>query len=274
MLWIWFNIIMDLNKIPKSLNNPVLADEIVRAKELLEGVNEADQTQTIIEFFSMVIHEVKNPLAAIRTMHESFFLELESDLRDRPEVIVYAKEYSDRILSEIDRLNNLLSSAKHFSQPEKARWELVNVVCLIDEINDIYSPLFKKLDIEFRISSNAQFIDFFCSKDEIIQLIINLLENSKNAILISNNKLRKITLEILLHKSYFFIIIRDTGCGLNKDEIKEIFKPSRTKRKHGLGLAVCRVIAQRYKGRIFIHSLKGQGSTFALVLPLNQSQCK
>ena len=88
---------MNFKQLSKQNTDPFLAEEIARAKALLNTEEPKNPTQTVIDFFSMVIHEVKNPIAAIKTLMQSFTEELEENLVNQPEVLSSLMEYQSRI---------------------------------------------------------------------------------------------------------------------------------------------------------------------------------
>ena len=70
-----------------------------------------------VSFYSMLIHEIKNPLAAIRTLVQALSNHILDDLEKvSKESCDDAKDYFDRLISEIDRLNRLLTSVKYISK--------------------------------------------------------------------------------------------------------------------------------------------------------------
>jgi signal transduction histidine kinase len=71
--------------------------------------------------------------------------------------------------------------------------------------------------------------------------------------------------------SHIYIHFRDTGVGIDREDITKIFDPFFTKKDMGtgLGLSIAYKIIEKHKGRIIVESEKGKGTTFTIELPSN-----
>ena len=99
----------------------------------------------------------------------------------------------------------------------------------------------------------------------------NLIKNALDAI--EGNGTISITAST--HEHYMLIDITDTGKGIQKTNVKNVFKPGFTTKKRGWGLGLSlskRIIEQYHKGKLFVKwSEQGKGSTFRIILPLQKS---
>jgi signal transduction histidine kinase len=101
-------------------------------------------------------------------------------------------------------------------------------------------------------------------------LFSNLLDNAYQAL---NEKTGTITVSVQkCENTVWKISISDTGIGIDEDEMEKIFEPFYTTKSKGtgLGLAVCKEIAERHNGQIVVQSTKGKGATFTVTLPITQ----
>ena len=113
----------------------------------------------------------------------------------------------------------------------------------------------------------------YLDSDRILQTLTNLLSNGIK--FTEPGGIVKLTAHI--QDNYCRIIIRDTGRGIPSDKLEFIFErfqqvdasDSRSKGGTGLGLAICRHIIQRHKGKIWLESELGKGSSFYIELPLS-----
>lgn len=100
----------------------------------------------------------------------------------------------------------------------------------------------------------------------------NLIKNALDAI--EGNGTIRITAES--NEKYLLIDVTDTGKGISKTHIAEVFKPGFTTKKRGWGIGLSlskRIIEQYHKGKLFVKwSEPGTGSTFRIILPLQQQQ--
>lgn len=106
------------------------------------------------------------------------------------------------------------------------------------------------------------------------QVMINLLVNAADAI---GNKGGKITLttgtEEYQRKDHVKIRIADTGSGIAKENLSKIFEPffsTKDQKGTGLGLSVVWGIIEKHRGVISVDSAPNKGSTFTILLPVNQ----
>jgi signal transduction histidine kinase len=107
-------------------------------------------------------------------------------------------------------------------------------------------------------------IDF----DKIKQAIFNIVKNAMESI----SGRGSITLSVEQEgKEWAKVKISDTGCGLSREEMEQIFNPDYTTKEKGLGLglALAHEIIQGHSGEIKVMSEPGTGTTFEILLPMN-----
>ncbi|MBX9692535.1 MAG: HAMP domain-containing histidine kinase [Cyanobacteria bacterium] len=118
-------------------------------------------------------------------------------------------------------------------------------------------------------------VEFVADRQRMIQVLINLLSN---AIKFSSAG-EKVTVSVLLEEQAIELRVADTGRGIPKDKIDEIFEPFKqvdeadqlTRGGSGLGLPICKTIVAQHGGSIAVVSVEGKGSTFSVRLPLNRN---
>ncbi|MEJ2698690.1 MAG: ATP-binding protein, partial [Desulfuromonadales bacterium] len=114
---------------------------------------------------------------------------------------------------------------------------------------------------------------------QIQQVLTNLLVNARDALSEVKRKEKLIevttTLRRVGEQSWAVLSVRDNGTGIERDNLAKIFTPFYTSKEAskgtGLGLSVSLGIAESHNGTIEVDSEPGKGSTFSLVLPLDQS---
>ena len=96
----------------------------------------------------------------------------------------------------------------------------------------------------------------------------NLIKNALDAI--EGNGM--ITIAASVNEGYLLIDVTDTGKGISKNHLNDVFNPGFTTKKRGWGLGLSlskRIIEQYHKGKLFVKwSEQGKGSTFRIILPL------
>ena len=116
----------------------------------------------------------------------------------------------------------------------------------------------------------------FADSETIETVVINLLINAAQAVDKEDSWIR---LNVALEdssKNDLIIEVRDNGCGLDKKIQKHIFDPFFTTKPSGegtgLGLALCHNSIEKCGGRIVVNSVPGEGSTFKVTLPNNDTK--
>jgi signal transduction histidine kinase len=137
------------------------------------------------------------------------------------------------------------------------------------ETAEIFNYLFEEKGIDFKRNIEP---DLFINADSkmITHLLSNLLENA-----LKNTPSGSVTLSIYQNKDKAVIEVEDTGIGIPAEHIGHLFErfykvpDSGIKNSgYGLGLAICKSVADGYNGDISVTSKPGEGTTFKVVLPL------
>ncbi len=211
-------------------------------------------------FMNDVSHSLQTPLTVIKG--ELDFLKM----RSKP-----IKELAkfEKSVDEISRLiYNLLKLAKVEMQDQDAKKELLNLSVLIEDIIEYLDVLCKTNNI--KIEKHIQPEIFVLGNKEALEtLITNLTSNAIKYI--ANKKVITITLK---KTDYAELVIKDTGIGIEKENLKYIF--NRFYRAGsvrsgvsgtGLGLAISKKIAENHGGDISVESTPKKGTTFTVRFP-------
>lgn len=229
---------------------------------LLDRLNDAFQRER--QFIGDVAHELKTPLATLRS---SFEVTLSKD-RSKEEY----KEVIEESIVEADDLSSTLKNVLDLAWSETPNQgqnrKRFNLSTLTDDLYEIAQKMALRKKIEVSLSNTPNiFIDGF--KDKFARALLNILDN---AIKYSSNQ-RKI--ELILEKTPTKILISvvDNGLGISEEDLPHIFdrfyRGSKTDKVFGsgLGLAIAKSIVTLHQGEIRIKSELGKGSTFVIVLP-------
>jgi signal transduction histidine kinase len=184
----------------------------------------------------------------------------------------------DVVLSESDRLSNLVEELLDFSRMETGRLSLtsqpINVTAILSESVDMYTELAKKQEIELVLTNPFDELIVMGDRDRLKQVFINIVDNAvkytegAGQVLVSAN----------IEEACVRITVTDTGVGIpaqDLDRVKEKFyKANKTVRGSGIGLAVADEIIKQMNGLLFIESTENVGTSVTIVLPLYEEQNK
>ena len=123
--------------------------------------------------------------------------------------------------------------------------------------------------IEISLRKDPSLAEVEHDSDQIHQVLLNLLLNAQQAI----DSKGKIEVTVERRGSTVAIEVKDNGRGILPDHLPSIFRPFYTTKGDGtgLGLSLARRIVEDHHGRIDVTSTVGQGTTFAVVLPLPET---
>jgi signal transduction histidine kinase len=219
-------------------------------------------------FISHASHELRSPLTALKS-------ELQLGLRHTLTGQQY-RAILGELSADTDRIINLTNSllllARTLDAPAKRLFDLV----LIDDV--IFSALDELLKAcpQYRVDVNFDSVAQFeehpqVRGDEALlhRMVLNLLDNA-----CKYSADQRANIRIATDERTCQISISDRGIGIPVHQLTHIFDPfyradnARTHDGFGLGLSICRRIAELHQGRIDVISEAGVGSTFTIVLPL------
>jgi len=246
--------------------------ELERATKELKAANqrlkELDRLKD--EFISTVTHELRTPLTSVRSISEILYDNPDIDAKQQ-------KNFLGIIIKESDRLTRLIVQVLDFQKIESGRmeWE-ISRVDFRKVINDAILSTSRLIEdnnvkIESNLPDSFPLIDG--DKDRLIQVMVNLIANS---IKFCDRDQGVIYINLTAKSNYLKVNVKDNGIGISRKNQKIIFqefqqvKDSSTGRPSGsgLGLAITKRIVDFHKGKIWVKSKPGKGSTFSFTLPL------
>ncbi len=242
-----------------------------RLKQLYENerhLGEKLQTEirSKIDFTRRLIHELKTPLTSL--IATSQLLHDQNQNRKTAELAGY-------ILESAYKMNNRINELHDFIKGEIGQLEIkqqeTNLNKIIKSISNEVKALAQKNNMRVEIKVDKDLPAVAGDSERIYQVLLNLLNNAfKHA-----SSGSKVTIKSKTDSSYVTIEVRDYGKGINKEEKKLIFEPyyrSSNKREHepglGIGLALCKVLLESMRGKIWLRSETGKGASFYFKLPI------
>ena len=231
--------------------------------EMIARLDEAFQRQR--QFTADASHELRTPLTAARGQIEVALQ------RDRsPEEY---REVLGRVNSEVDRMIRLISSLLTLARADAGQLpinrEPVSLRELASAAVEQVRPAAEAKHIEITITPRED-ITLPADQDLLLQLLLNLLDNAVKYVPDS----RSVAVSWRREDGFAEIVVSDTGDGIPPEHLERIFdrfyraESSRTGSSAGLGLSICRWIAEAHGGSITAASAPGSGATFTVRLPL------
>ncbi len=268
----------DGSRVPLLVNAAPVLDEtgmiagVVVVQQDISRLKEVEQMKD--DFLSMITHDLKSPLTAIKVLTSSL------DIQQNTDALTVPNEYVRAIEQEVDHLTELVNNLLDMSRLEARSMPLDLEECyLIDLVAECvgrfaHSPEGVSNPVVLDIAEDLPAL--YADYNQIQRVVSNLLSNA--------GKYSERGAEIYVRaglpedKHVVEVQVEDRGIGIPTTDLQRVFEKfyrspySRGGRRQGsgLGLAICRAILQAHGCNIFVASQPGKGSVFSFTLPLAQ----
>jgi len=217
-------------------------------------------------------HEVRNPLGAIRGAVQLLKRELGADTR--------LAEYTDVLLTEVDRVNRIIEMLLDLARPVQLRPVPLNLHQLLERIATLHEETCREQKIALVRSYDPSLPPITGDEDRLLQVFHNLVRNAIDA-MPSGGRLTlttRVSLNPLFGKmdlgagqrSMVEAKVADEGAGIPAAVRARIFDPFFTTKAKGLGLglAICHRILEEHRGAIQVESVEERGTVVTCFLPI------
>lgn len=254
--------------------NEALQEEVEkRTLELLESeqkVRHAGRLASLGELSAGVLHEVRNPLAAIKTTAQA----MNEDVSENCPPVCPRDKYLIRIAGEINRLNAFLKTFSSFAKPQPPNLFPCDLRNIIRDVITLLEKEATSKGITIEESYSPELPQFAVDFQQMQQVFLNLLLNAVQAmpdggrIKIEGTVLGSETPEEGASPR-LQIAIKDTGHGIPQESLDNIFNPffSTKPGGTGLGLPIAQRILEHHGGTLTVTSFENEGTTFVITLP-------
>lgn len=235
-------------------------EDITHRRKLEQRVERMSRLASLGEMASGIAHEIRNPLAGIKTTTELLTRRLELT---KDQLIL-----TENMLLDIDRVNKIITNILQFSRPMETNPSLLKVddtlhslVLLMKTIAD------DKKVVLHHIENNTE---IFVDRDHLRQILLNLILNGMNAMPDGG----ELILSSFQRDDDVTIMISDTGVGMEDAVMEKIFDPFYTTRAEGtgLGLSIVHQLVVQNNGEIDVNSIKGKGTEFSITFPIGREE--
>lgn len=214
-----------------------------------------------------IAHEIRNPLAVITT--STFLIEKHISLIKLDEK-TKIKEWMDSIKYATSKILDFVNSLTSIYKTEDLKFNIVSLNNIIKKALKEEKFISENDNILVKEELDLSLPKMLLDEDRICRMIKNIIQNSYQAML--DKGVLEITSRFLEKEKAAEIIIRDTGKGISKDNLKYIFDPFFSTKKGkelGLGLTLSKKIVEGHKGKIKVSSKNRAGTTVKIKLPIN-----
>ena len=222
------------------------------------------------EFVATVSHDLRSPLTLMRGY--ATMLDTVGELNEQQQ------GYVKKIVSGVENMSRLVNNLLDLGRIEIGVGLQVEHVTVLDIIERVTSALQLQAS-QKNITLNVELpkdMPHAVEADQALlhQAVYNLVENAVKYT--PENGL--VTIRTVSQADYLIFAIEDSGIGITPDDVPHLFekfyrgrqREARSQPGSGLGLAIVHSIAENHRGRVWVESVVGKGSTFYLQIPITQ----
>jgi len=274
-------------QIGQSIENAELFEKVFRSSQELE-IKVADRTKQLAgalqkvndisnkktEFVSAVSHELRTPLTSIKGYAAILIAgkigEVPPAVKER---LAKINTHSDNLVSLI---NNLLDIARIESGRQEMKFGAYKIKNIVENIADLLTPQINAKGIKLSLQLAPDLNDVYADSSQVERVFINLLSNAVK--FTPQNGTITIAVAPALEDGYAVFSVADTGIGIPASETQKLFNEfyrvdneiNQNVKGTGLGLVLAKNIVQAHRGKIWVESKVGSGTTFFFTLPPSQ----
>ncbi len=259
-----FELLMDSNLLKdhqgKLVGAYVIFKDVTNLRSLEQQVQRSDRLAMIGQIAAGTAHEIRNPLTSIKGFLQVLKKSLLGKGMDKEH------NFADIMLTEIDRINDLVSEFLLLSKPKNIVFDLVEISTVLREILPIINNEAILHSVVVQYESEPKLPPVLADRELLKQVCLNICKNGIEAMV--EGGILTITEKIDREEQKVNVEIHDTGPGIPAFLIDKIFDPFFTTKEDGtgLGLSVCQRIIHDIGGTIRVAS-KGYGTTFTISIP-------
>jgi signal transduction histidine kinase len=233
-------------------------------KQTQDKLIQAEKMAALGRVTADIAHEIRNPLTALGGFGRRLLKSATSKNQ---------KKYAEVIVSESDRLEQVLKDVLIYSKNVRTDFEKDSVNGIIAKSIDLYQNICEEQTIAVKAQYNTD-LPVLLQKDQVQQAANNLITNAIDAMSDGGTLTISTELEKANHIEYVAVNVQDTGKGIPADKLPLVFEPFFTTKRigqgTGLGLSICKKIVEEHGG--FIKAKNGTGLTISMFFPYQNGE--
>ncbi|MGQ0545145.1 MAG: ATP-binding protein [Betaproteobacteria bacterium] len=243
----------EVSKLARALNHMS-----AQLRALIRSHVESEKRAVLGQFAASVAHEVRNPLATMKTSVQAL------GARERD---AGRRELLELVADEIERINGVIESLLSFARPREPERAEVSARELLRRVAALAGPMAEEGRVRLTVLGEPELrllVDVGQAQQILMNLVLNALQAMPEGGLL--------TLRAHRENGFGCISVSDTGHGMAKEVAAKVMEPFFTTKPAGtgLGLPVSRQLAEMNGGALELASVPGSGTTATLRLPLAQ----
>lgn len=262
-------------------------EDLSPMQALESQLRRADRLATVGQVAAGLAHEIKNPLASIRT-----FAQLVSRKHHDSK---FVEQFDRVVLQELDRVNGIVEELLELARPARLQYAKVPIQTLLERIIDIHAERMQQQQIVCKTDFAAALPPLQADAEQLHRAFANIVLNAIEAMPeggelnltcrpvptslfnvvpsgadeVLGAPREKVSLTLDQYATDLEVVCHDTGGGIPAEQLDAVFTPFHTTKPKGtgLGLALTLKIIEEHRGTIRIASQVGHGTTVTMLLP-------
>lgn len=259
--------------VPAPARFVVILRDITADRESTEEMIESERVNSIFTLAASVAHEIGNPLNSMK-IHLELIRRKLKNLSIPDEKAAGTLNNSVCVcLEEISRLDEILKNFLGAIRPQKPALVKTNLLEVVIDVLSVQKAELENRNIRCSMTQACKDLPVVLGDEsQLKQLVFNVTKNAMEAMQDGGG----ISIEADSDDAFVYLRVRDTGCGISRDDISKIYEPFFTTKSngHGLGMMIVMRIMREHGGQVGIDSTPGKGTTVTLQFPKPEARAR
>ncbi|NOY78026.1 MAG: sensor histidine kinase [Calditrichaeota bacterium] len=222
-----------------------------------EKLRQTERLSTLGELTASLAHEVRNPLGSIKGVAEILSEEYAESGKNR--------EFVDILQTEVSRLNEVVGNYLNFARTNRVQKKPTNIVEVLQSTLALVRVKINHAGIRMRIHLPEEEVPVLGDEHLLRQALLNLVLNAINAMPNGGD----LAVNLNEKEELVEICLKDSGTGIPRNKMKDIFRVFYTTRESGtgLGLPISKRIIEEHGGKLLLKSEYQKGTQAIIILP-------
>jgi signal transduction histidine kinase len=235
---------------------------LARVVDMEEKLRASERLSALGLLAAEIAHEIRNPLTVMQMLFHALVESMPLDATSQRD--------AQLISEKMRQMNRILDQVLSFARSSEPIKDLVHAQQLFDDVFLLTRHKLQQQGIDVRSTVAENLPPFRADREQIEQVLLNLILNSADAMPKGGTLRLSGTVEDLEGQPHLVLAVRDNGEGMSADQIANLFAPFLTYKESGtgIGLAIVKKIMENHQSQVQVESRLGQGTKFKLLFPL------
>lgn len=251
-------------------------DEVRKNRKRDQMLYSQSKMAAMGEMIGNIAHQWRQPLSTISTLASGSVIKVDYNTLKEDDL----KKDLNKIIDTTKHLSNTIDDFRNFFIDNK-EFEKFDLVSLMEKNINLVNASMQNNYI--KVITNFNKVEIKAIKNELLQAILNILNNARDAVITQVEGKRVIVIDIYKQNNQACIVIKDSGGGVSKENLEKIFQPYFTTKEKSLGTGIGlymtkQILVTHMNGKISVNNeefiiddIIYNGASFKISLPLNNS---